>query len=241
MPIITLYGSKGGTGRTTSAAPLSLGLMAESYDVFIADTDKDDPEFENWAKHMERVAGPAWRGNVSDVKNVLQLMNLKQSLGNDPTKYVVIDTSRYSSDLRLMAFELSDLIVMPFGSFLDAQAGIERAAKEIPEGKQLVGLLFGPGREISPLVAKWMSLLSRTLPQDQRLRLRTKQSDRFVQKTLKTTSPAIDGLEGTLRFLVRCFSSKLMMQHLQPRPIEPAKALIKPNASLAATVREAVA
>lgn len=241
MPIIKLYGCKGGTGRTTSAATLALGLMAEDYDVIVADTIHDDPEFENWAKHMQRVAGPAWTGDVINLENVLQLLELKRSLGDDPIRYVVIDTSRYPSDLRLLAFELSDLIVMPFGSYLHASIGIERAAEEIPKGKQLVGLPFGPCQEISPLVEEWMPLLSKTLPQDEHLRLFSEPSNAFVLKTLTTNSPAIDGLEGTLRFLVRGISSQMMMQHLQPRPIEPAKALITPNASLAATVREAVA
>lgn len=238
MPTITLYGCKGGTGRTTAAAALSLGLMAESFDVVILDTDRDELVFENWAKHMADIAGSVWTGRVAPVQNVLELLAQKKGSETNPVEYTVIDTSRYPSDLRLMAFELSDLIVMPFGSFLDAKIGIERAAEAIPKGKRLVGLSHGPGTEILHLVREWMPLLSRTLPQDQRLQPFSKASDHFVRKTLNTKSPAIRGLEGTLRFLIRDISSEMMMQHLQPRPIKPAKALITPNASLAATARE---
>jgi len=237
MPIITLYGCKGGTGRTTAAAALTLGLIAESYDVLVADTNAEDRWFEQWADHMAGSVGPSWTGKVTSTANALELMALKQDLGDDLTKYLVIDTSRYPSDLRLMALDVADVVVMPFGSFLDASIGIRNAAAEIPKNKQLIGLPFGFGSEISDLVAHWMPVLSNALPQDERLRLFSKQADTFAKKALKTKAPAIDGLEGQLRFLTREVSGLVTMRAMRPTAKQPASALTTINASLAGTVR----
>lgn len=101
MPVITLYGSKGGTGRTTSAAALAAGLMAEGYEVTLVDTNTEYRLFQTWGECLVGSGAPNCRLGQAD--HIMHLVGLLHELHGDPNRFAIIDTPREATDLRLMA------------------------------------------------------------------------------------------------------------------------------------------
>lgn len=233
MPIITLYGSKGGTCRTTSAAALTIGLLAEGCDVTMLDTNSELRWFETWGKHLE--GSGVERCRIAQVEHINQMNALYDEVREDPNRFLVIDTGRDQTELRLLAIAAADIVIAPFGSFMDADHIVRGAYSHMAQDKHLVGLAVCHGEEVGDLVANWMHLLSGTLPADERLDLGSARSNAFVDAIL-TEGPKQHfkprGLSKTLRAIASEVKQRAQIVVETPDAFAPAQALLHLDAKV---------
>lgn len=233
MPIITLYGSKGGTGRTTAAAALAVGLLAEGFDVTLVDTNPEYRWFKTWG---ERLVGSGVENcRVGDADHILHLAALERELDGDPNRFAIIDTPRDATDLRLMALAIADTVITPFGSYMDADRLVSQAAFDIPDDRHLVGLAINHGAEISNLVANWMYLFGEALPFDPRLDVLSPQFDAFAHDMLASdVEPEAerDDLKRSVRSLAFEARTHAGILAENPDTFAAAHALLARDASL---------
>jgi len=182
MPIITLYGCKGGTRRTATSAAVTLGLLADGFEVTLVDINKEFRPFLDWADQLAVLGSPDWKSQVWPVSEMEDLAELERRLCADPNHVAIIDTPRDVSGLRSQALDIADVVVMPFASYLDANIGVQRAFEQIPRAQQLVGVTIGSGLVISDSVAEWMPVLPQQLPTDERLNLMSAEADDFIRE-----------------------------------------------------------
>lgn len=169
MPIITLYGAKGGTGRTTTAAALARGLSKLGRHVTLVGTDDAEDPLARWWKTFDRSLLSV--GNL-DYRSASSPDEIDMAIRFAPPSdqhVTILDTSHQVSAARCYAFELADLVLMPFTGFLDASIGISKASSLLPASAHLMALPIGDLEDLSRHVAKWMPVVKPSLPRDDRL------------------------------------------------------------------------
>lgn len=169
MPTISLYGAKGGTGRTTTAAALARGTIKLGRYVTLIETDDTDDPLARWFSEFDRstlgVGDLAYRSCTSPGEIDMALRYAPP----DDRHVTIFDTSPQVSAAKTYAFELADLVLMPFTGFLDAYAGIAEASSQIPARADLKALPVRAPNWLSQEVASWMPVISPALPDDERL------------------------------------------------------------------------
>ena len=171
MSIITLYGTKGGTGRTTSTAALALGFLQLGKCVTVIDATDDEPWLTSWVDHTQTGRVPNYRLIATAISNPSELARFLQDTADHPDQIVIIDTAKHVSAARGIALELADLVVVPFRHFLDAETAVQLAAAQIPRNRQMVGLSLSGQSELSAFVSHWMPVLDTSVMWDDRLDL----------------------------------------------------------------------
>lgn len=171
MPIITLYGTKGGTGRTTSAAALALGFLQTGKYVSVIDATQDEPWLMSWVNKSQTDRRPNDRLSVAALNDPSEFAQVLRDHGKGPDQIVIIDTAKHVSAVRSIALDLADLVVVPFRYFLDIETALQRAASQIPREQQMVGLSLSGCAELSARVRPWMPVLDTALMWDDRLDL----------------------------------------------------------------------
>ena len=166
MPIIALYGTKGGTGRTTAAAMLAQGLLSHGANVTLVETvaDAEPRPLRRWSTDVTTLSD---RGNQLSYAACLSstaFTPLADSIGTDEHNFAIIDTERYDTKIRAAAFAIADLIIMPFTGFLDAKCGVKDAATCLPAGKDIVGFAMNADRELCARIHVSMPVLGTSLP-----------------------------------------------------------------------------
>jgi len=76
MPIITLYGCKGGTRRTATSAAVTLGLLADGFEVTLVDINKEFRPFLDWADQLAVLGSPDWKSQVWPVSEMEDLADV---------------------------------------------------------------------------------------------------------------------------------------------------------------------
>jgi len=142
MPILTLYGAKGGTGRTTAAAAIARGLLAGGYRVVMVETFVDPcAPLDHWSSEFDPAAiGPHGELNYAQCTSPAGIDAVLKEISPDERTVIIFDTSPVVSAARAYAFELADRVVMPFTGYLDAEVGIAKAAAQLGRSVDLVGL-----------------------------------------------------------------------------------------------------
>ena len=243
MPIITLYGNKGGTGRTTISAALTVGLLADGCDVTMVDTNPRLRTLEDWGEDFLGSGVANCRVGVGTDASALTA--LAEHISDDPNRFIVIDTPRERTDLRQMALEVADIILVPFGTCLDADVLVRHVVSDVPQDKHLIGLPTRDDDKVVALMKNWIRVLAAPLTQDIRLMLFSGNCDVFFEHILAGGSEADDkrmsGLEAALRSLVKDVKHDLKLLNESPNYFAPAAALVRPDASLNPRTAEAVA
>lgn len=171
MSIITLYGTKGGTGRTTSAAALALGFLQIGKYVDVVDVTQDEPWLTSWVEKTQARRHPNYRLAATTISDPCKLAGVLQDATNDPDQIVIVDTAKYVTAARTIALDLADIIVVPFRHFLDAETAVQLAAAQIPRDQQMVGLSLSGRDKLSAKVRHWMPVLDTEVVWDDRLDL----------------------------------------------------------------------
>ena len=115
MKIISFANSKGGSGKTTSAALLCSGLVEQGHKVALIDCDPLFPLYDWWEKVRFETVLAARALRTDDLCK--HIKNFRAT-----ADYVVIDLSGSSDIMNALAFALSDLILVPMqGSAVDAR------------------------------------------------------------------------------------------------------------------------
>ena len=169
MPIITLYGTKGGSCRTTGTTIMALGLALAGKSVTLVSTDGDMDVFDDWVRTALEHGDPDWDLQTFSLLGPGDGDRLKRHLDADPDHFAIIDTARFVSPARSYALACADLVVMPFLGFLEARSGVESAAAQIPQGQQLVAVSGSGDEQTIREVARWMPLMQAPYPLDERL------------------------------------------------------------------------
>ena len=166
MPIITLYGSKGGTGRTTAAAMLAQGLLSHGANVTLVETvtDAEPHPLKRWCIDMAALSPRGDQLSYMSGPNSAAFSSLADGIRTNERNFAIIDTGRYDTAARTAAFAIADLIIMPFTGFLDAKCGIDNAAIYLPEKHDIVGLAMHANRELSTKVRACLPVLGTSLP-----------------------------------------------------------------------------
>lgn len=236
MPLITFYGCKGGTGRTTAAASLALGFLAEGLDVSLVETDPSDRDLSDWAELVAEHGDPEWDLRVWPCWTAEDLFDLKRHVGTDPTRVAIIDTTKLVSGVRSVALEMANLVVMPFTSFIDAEIRVRLAAKQIPRDQRMIGLSIGADDDLCARVSEWMPVLSHSLPMDERLNLFSEASEEFVYSFIgyaQSDAVPLDTLRHRLIGLSRKAAERCAANMGGQKCFEPTNALTTMNAKLA--------
>jgi len=169
MPIITLYGAKGGTGRTTTAASLARGMSKLGRYVTLVETDDANDPLARWRNAFDQSLLTVGSLDYRSASTPDEIdLAMRYALPTDQ-HVTIFDTSHQISAARSYAFELADLVLMPFTGFLDASIGISKASSQLSKSKHLMALPVGELEELSHQVAKWIPLVKPALPRDDRL------------------------------------------------------------------------
>lgn len=189
MPIITLYGAKGGTGRTTAATAIALGMLARGMHVMLVETDAGDDPLARWRAGFDN---PGFNDGKLDYRRCMtpdDIDLLLRSAPSDDRQAIIFDTSHRVSAARSHAFELAHLVLMPFTGFLDAEVGIAKAASQLPASSTLKALPVRAPADLSTQVADWMPVLESALPDDERLILFSEAANRLLREMPATMYP----------------------------------------------------
>lgn len=119
MKTISFANSKGGSGKTTSAALLGTGLIAQGASVALLDCDPLFPLY-HWGQGA--VSDHAFVTRTTECGKLLAEINrLKRQFD-----YCVVDLSGASAQMKALAFALSDLVLVPMqGSAMDARGAVD--------------------------------------------------------------------------------------------------------------------
>lgn len=169
MPIITLYGAKGGTGRTTTAAALARGMIKLGKWVMLIETDDADDPLARWFSAFDRSTLGVGDMYYQSCTSPDEIDKTLRAAPSDDRHVMIIDTSPRISAGRTRAFECADLVLMPFSGFLDADIGIANASSQLPAATYLRALPVQAPDGVSKQVAKWIPVVKPSLPRDDRL------------------------------------------------------------------------
>jgi chromosome partitioning protein len=115
MKIISFANSKGGSGKTTSAALLCSGLAEQGHKVALIDCDPLFPLYDWWEKVIFSSVQATRAVRTDDLCK--HVTNFRAE-----ADYLIIDLSGSSDVMNALAFALSDLILVPMqGSAVDAR------------------------------------------------------------------------------------------------------------------------
>lgn len=235
MPIITLYGAKGGTGRTTAAAAIALGMLARGMHVMLVETDTGDDPLARWWAAFDNPSFNAGDLQYSACTTPGEIDMMLRLAPSDDRQAIIFDTSPHVSAARSYAFELAHLILMPFTGVLDADVGIAKASPLLPASSALKALPVRAPAEISPQVADWMPVLESALPFDERLILFSEASNRLLTEMPTTNYPDYHSMRSLPD---RLFNLGIEATEFVPGPNmapikhTPARALTDNNARL---------
>lgn len=235
MPIITLYGAKGGTGRTTAAAAIALGMLARGMHVMLVETDAADDPLARWWADFDN---PSFNAGDLDYRRCTTPAGIDLLLRiapSDDRQAIIFDTSPRVSAVRSYAIELAHLVLMPFTGFLDAEIGIAKAASQMPASTTLKALPVRSPGNLTTQVAEWMPVLESALPDDERLVLFSDAAKRLQSEMPTTNYPDY--------YLMRSLPDRLFNlgieatefvpgPNMAPIKQTPARALVNDNASL---------
>ena len=144
-----------------------------------------------------------------------------------------------------MALNIADIIVAPFGSFMDADFIVRHAASDIPRRTHLMGLPVDHGADILDLVEPWLHVTAGILPKDERLMLFSERSDAFFAEMIAAGPSDSEanavGLEASLRALAQEIRRETQFMAEAPDAFEPAPALLLADARLARAPERAFA
>jgi chromosome partitioning protein len=119
MKIISFANAKGGSGKTTSAALLGLGLIGRGARVALLDCDPLFPLY-HWGNGA--VSDHAVIARTADHAKLISEINRFKSRCD----YCIVDLSGASAHMRALGFALSDLVFVPMqGSAMDARGASE--------------------------------------------------------------------------------------------------------------------
>ncbi len=128
MPTITIYGTNGGTNRTTTAA-LALGFVQTGKIVTVIGATNDEPWLTFWASQAQKGRIPSRRLTAMVMNNPSELANFLSDAAGDLDQIFIIDTAKHVSAARCIALELANLVVVPSRHFLDAAALVSDAIR----------------------------------------------------------------------------------------------------------------
>lgn len=171
MPTITLYGSKGGSGRTTSATAIAQGLLTQGCEVTLVELGSDPRSLERWFAEVSEIGDRAPELHYRDCARVADLDALKREIGMDDGRFIIIDTADAPSVLRSHAFEMADLVLMPFVGLLDARHGIACAKSQLPPDSVMYGLALRSEPDLIAAAEAYMPMITVGLPTDERFNL----------------------------------------------------------------------
>lgn len=107
MPIITLYGAKGGTGRTTTTTAIALGMLARGMHVMLVETDTSDDPLARWWAGFDN---PGFNAGDLDYRRCTTPADIDLLLRiapSDDRQAIIFDTSPRVSAVRSYALELA--------------------------------------------------------------------------------------------------------------------------------------
>ena len=120
MPTIAFANSKGGVGKSTSAALLAAELAVRGTSVTIIDADPNQP-VSRWGKKPGK---PETLVVVSDVTEETLIDAIEHAAGT--TAFVIVDLEGTASLMVAQAMSRADLVIIPMkGSALDAMEAIK--------------------------------------------------------------------------------------------------------------------
>jgi len=231
MPIITLYGAKGGTGRTTVAAAVARGMLARGMDVTLVETAMEDDPLARWVAEINDTEPPSGDLIFRDCFAPGDIDMLMRYAAPDDRHAIIFDTTPFVSAVRTYAFELADLVIMPFSGYLDADIGIARASGHLPRTTNLCALAVRAPDHVAERVKDWMPVLKSALPDDERLILHSDASRGLTQ----ALSDGVKNIGVDPSSLSDLLFNLSIEAHESPacekRP--PARALLDANARLA--------
>lgn len=115
MKIISFANVKGGSGKTTSAALLSCGLVEQGYSVAVIDCDPLSYLYDWLTESKLRRVTAARVTRPNDLNGHVSSFRQK-------VDYIIIDLSGTSNVMNALAFALSDLVLIPMqGSAVDVK------------------------------------------------------------------------------------------------------------------------
>jgi chromosome partitioning protein len=115
MPTIVIASSKGGSGKSTSAALLASAIAEHGASVTVIDADINRP-LSNWARHAGM---PETLTVLSDVNEGTIIDTIEEAAGK--TAFVIVDLEGTASLTVGFAISRADLVIIPTqGSQLDA-------------------------------------------------------------------------------------------------------------------------
>jgi len=185
MPIITLYGSKGGSGRTTAAAMIAQGLVAHGINVTLVETTQHgSPQpLKRWfeeAKHKE-LGDQLQYAHASTPEGIDTLFH---SILDDEQNFIAVDTGCKDTEVRRWAFSVADAVVMPFTGRLEAARGIDQLQSHIAEGKTVFALdMFGDA-ELAKSVRRSLPVFDTALSREEHFRLFSEPARRLTTELL---------------------------------------------------------
>lgn len=185
MPIITLYGAKGGTGRTTAAAMIAQGLVAHGINVTLVETTQPgSPQpLKQWFEEAAH----------NDLSDQLQYAHTSTSKGNDTLfsslvddeqNFIVVDTGCKDTEIRRWALKVSDAVAMPFTGLLDAQCGIEHLRSDVLKGKTVFALDMLGDPELTKSVRRSLPVFDTVLSRDVHFSLFTDEARRLTTELM---------------------------------------------------------
>lgn len=231
MPIITLYGAKSGTGRTMAAAAIARGMLARGMDVTLVETAIEGDPLARWVTEINDAEPPSGDLICWDCSMPGDIDMLMRDAAPGDRHAIIFDATPYVSAVRTYAFEVADLVIMPFTSSLDADIGIANAWAHLPRSTNLCALPIRAPDHVAERVREWMPLLKSALPDDERLILHSEASRGLTQ----ALSDGVKNIGVDPSSLSDLLFNLSIEAHESPacakRP--PARALLDANARLA--------
>jgi len=171
MPIISFYGARARTGRTTAAVAIARGLAKLGRRVTLVEISQRDITLEQWFAGFDHDLLGSGSLDFHHCESSDGLDSLLRLSPPDDRHVIIFDTDHLPSRVRIRAFEMADAVIMPFRCFEDADIGIASASSQLPTSTHLSGLSVGAPTHLSKQVANWMPLIKPGLPLDERLTL----------------------------------------------------------------------
>ncbi|MEP5758262.1 MAG: hypothetical protein ABJ327_02920 [Litoreibacter sp.] len=197
MPTIALYGAKSGSGRTTTTAAITLGMLMHGCEVTLVELGTGTNPLARWCAETTQIGDYASELFCCSVETAAELNALKHKIGIDERHFLIIDTSHEVSMMRTHAFELADMVLMPFVGLLDARRGVAEAKTQLPAKTVMNGLALRSEVDLIKATGTALQTILPSLPSDERLCLFSDASRAFAKSFLSEGCLALDE-EGSL-------------------------------------------
>lgn len=199
MPIITLYGAKGGSGRTTAAALIAQGLVAHGINVTLVETTQHGSP-----QPLKQWFGEAVHNELGDQLQYAHaetpegIDTLFSSIIDDEQNFIIVDTGCKDAKIRKWALSVADAIVMPFTGRLEAARGIDQLSSYVPTRKTVFALDMLGDPELSNSVRRSLPVFDTKLAREEHFSLFTDPARRLAAELLSEDQDPYGVKEGPI-------------------------------------------